>query len=125
MLLALTTACADSGGEADSVQVGGDAPPRVAATSRPLLARPFEIMVDGVPASGLIARPRGPASRLVVVGHGMGHTAESWRTHLELIASHGAIAVAPDYAPYFDLDRGGQELVGVAVAGVPPQSSSM
>lgn len=94
------------GSEKDSWKGGGRAPPRE--------AKDFTIYVDGTAARGLVAYPRGQPTHLVVCAHGMGHTVESWRAHLERIAANGAIAVAMDYAPYFDLDRGGAETVAAA-----------
>jgi len=80
----------------------------------PPVVRDLAISVDGAMAYGLVAYPRGTATRLVVCAHGMGHTVESWRAHLARIADHGAVAVAMDYDPYFDLDRGAAETVAAA-----------
>jgi hypothetical protein len=113
LLCSALAACEDP----DSVGTGDEQLDR--ALSNPIRAddavvHEIWIDVDGVPARGLVAYPRGRATQLVVCAHGMGHTADEWAPHLRRIAARGAIAVAMDYSPYFDLDRGAAETLAAA-----------
>lgn len=77
---------------------------------------PYSIMVDGKVATGLLGVPDGPPRALVVYGHGYGNTVESWVQHLHQAAGQGHLAVAMDYSPFFDLDRGAAETNAAALA---------
>lgn len=71
---------------------------------------PYTIVVDGVAAHGLLGEPLGPPKALIVMCHGYGNTVDgAWRTHLSVAAGKGYLAVAMDYSPFFDVDRGAAE----------------
>lgn len=49
-------------------------------------------------AYGMYAAPSAPPTHLIVIGHGAGHTIESWRHHAEMLAEdHGYLVVAMEY----------------------------
>ncbi|MBT8085429.1 MAG: hypothetical protein HKN35_07205 [Woeseia sp.] len=55
---------------------------------------------SGLPdiAHGLYAAPEAAPTHLVVIGHGAGHTIESWRRHAEMLANdYGYLVVAMEY----------------------------
>ncbi len=63
----------------------------------------LDLIVNGQQTWGLFAMPKVPAKGIVVVGHGYGHTAESWRRHLAAIANrNGVVAVAMNYRGQID-----------------------
>jgi pimeloyl-ACP methyl ester carboxylesterase len=61
------------------------------------VARPLTLQVDGQPATGRYAAPRGTPKGLVVFGHGYGHTSLSWDGHMREAARRGLLAVTMDY----------------------------
>lgn len=61
------------------------------------LVEDVALLVDGEAAHGLVARPMGNASGVVVILHGYGHFAESHRGHLQHLAEQGYAAAAMDY----------------------------
>ena len=63
----------------------------------------FTLPVNGQGAWGLYALPAVRPKGIVVVGHGYGHTAESWRKHLTTIARRNSVvAVAMNYRGQID-----------------------
>lgn len=63
----------------------------------------LDMYVNGQLTWGLYAMPATPAKGIVVVGHGYGHTAESWRRHLtEIARRNGVVAVAMNYRGQVD-----------------------
>lgn len=58
----------------------------------------LDMYVNGSLTWGLYAMPPTPAKGIVVVGHGYGHTPESWRKHLTAIARrNNVVAVGMNY----------------------------
>ncbi|HWL37585.1 MAG TPA: alpha/beta hydrolase [Frankiaceae bacterium] len=58
----------------------------------------LDMYVNGSLTWGLYAMPPTPAKGIVVVGHGYGHTPESWRKHLTTIARrNNVVAVGMNY----------------------------
>ena len=63
----------------------------------------LDLVVNGTLTWGLYAMPPVPAKGIVVVGHGYGHTIESWRRHLTNISRrNGVVAVGMDYRGQVD-----------------------
>lgn len=82
-------------------QVVADYAPRCAGD--PDAVTRLDMHVNGQLTWGLYAMPATPAKGIVVVGHGYGHTAESWRQHLAAIARRNSVvAVAMNYRGQVD-----------------------
>lgn len=61
-------------------------------------AKNLSVPVEGETATGRYAAPATAPKVLLVIGHGYGHTSESWIDHMrKAAAEHGVLAVAMDY----------------------------
>lgn len=103
---ALSPAFADPGKRKGPKPKKPKAPVEYAPTctsANPYDVQRLETTVSGLPAWGLYAMPRTTPRGIVVVGHGYGHTAESWRRHLGRMADQlGVVTVAMDYRGQYD-----------------------
>jgi pimeloyl-ACP methyl ester carboxylesterase len=67
----------------------------------PATLQPYSVLVEGQEATGVYAYPAGTPTALVVIGHGLGGSANGMAPFVEAAAREGALAVALDYRGFW------------------------